>query len=159
MYCLHQTDNSFKWNPGPVLALTNQYELSLSLMKLQMILAVLNAIYATALRSLKNSWNPMLSEWRSSRVRSKSIMKSNCWFNYFGEKRGRNLCIWNMNLISSNELMKVELQIFMFRSTKVSLETRKPYLEPGLTLLWVWQTTWMVHLMAWWAVISLTCMM
>lgn len=55
MYRLHQTDNSFRWKPGPALALTNQYELSLSLMKLQMILAVLNAIYATALRSLKKS--------------------------------------------------------------------------------------------------------
>ena len=86
MYCLHQTDNSFRWKPGPALALTNQYELSLSLMKLQMILAVLNAIYATALRSLKNSRNPMLPGWRSSRVRGKSIMNSNCWFKYLKKK-------------------------------------------------------------------------
>ena len=55
-------------------------------MKLQMILAVLNAIYATALRSLKKFPGDDFSH-EASRVRSKSIMKSNCWFKYFGEKK------------------------------------------------------------------------
>ena len=47
-----------------------------------MILRVLNAIYATALRSLGDDFSH-----EASRVRSKSIMKSNCWFKYLGEKK------------------------------------------------------------------------
>ena len=44
-----------------MLALTDQPELSLSMMKLRMILAVLSAIYATAVRSLNNSQKPHIA--------------------------------------------------------------------------------------------------